>query len=172
MRSFVQAGCQALIFYVFLAITPSVAAEALRLPPMEGEMLDGTEQSLPAMFDGRAHMVLMLFDRDQQDQLDSWAAAKDSLPEEVGLVEIALIGEVNGLVRYFIRGGMKDSFSDKERLGRIMPYFGDAEAVKSGLNITDISQISAFLVDPDGQIIWQGGGAYKGQFEELPVLAN
>ena len=158
-----------LILCLLLVTGPALAAQNLTFPMMEGEMLDGSEKTLPDMFDGRAHMVLMLFDRDQQDQLDSWVVAQDDLPEGIGLVEIALIGKVNGLVKFFIQGGMKDEIEDKARLARMMPYFGDAEAVKSALNIDDISQIRAFLVQPDGQVVWQGSGDYAGQFGQLPV---
>ena len=55
-------------------------------------------------------MMVVLFDQDQQDQLDGWAQAIDELPEGIEMIEVALIGKVNGMVKFFIKGGMRDLY--------------------------------------------------------------
>ena len=152
------------------------ADTALIWPDMTGEYLSGEEGQLPADFaaissanpDIQAHMVLILFDREQQDMLDEWAQAADQLPADIGLMEIALIGKVGGIARFFIKNGMKDMIEPASRHAGMMPFFGDVEAVKSALEITDISAINAFLVASDGTVIWRDKGAYKGQYKTLP----
>lgn len=160
--------CLIFILSLLAGLAGPASAEALRFPPMQGKMLDGAEVSLPEAMVGTPHLVLFLFDRAQQDQLDSWAGAAAQLPDGTKMVEIALIGKVNGLVKFFITGGMKDALADKSRHGRTLPYFGDVEAVKSALAFEDISQVRAFYLTAAGEIIWQGGGDYTGQFAELP----
>lgn len=145
-------------------------------PDMKGEYLSGEDGHLPADFAAitaanqtiQAYMVLVLFDREQQDMLDQWAQAADQLPDDIALVEIALIGKVGGIARFFIKNGMKDMIEPASRHEGMMPYFGDADTVKSALNITDISSINAFLVTPDGAVIWHETGAYTGQYKALP----
>ena len=163
---------------LFLTIAPMMADdamaenEALRFPDITGEMVNGKKLSMPDAFHGKPMVVIMLFDRDQQDVFDSWSKAHRELPKNIGLMEVALIGKVGGIARFFIKGGMRDMTKDnKARQARMMPFFGDADAVKSALKITDSSAVMAFLVNADGQVVWQDKGAYQGQFKTLPQEA-
>lgn len=158
---------------VLMALMVTKTAMAVTLPTMEGETLDKVERVYPRDFNGKPTMMVILFDRDQQAQLDGWAAAIDALPEGVGMVEIALIGKVGGMARFFIKGGMRDAMGDdKARKARMMPYFGDADKVKKRLRITDISEVRAYLLSANGKVLWQDSGDYKGQFATLPEITD
>ena len=152
-----------------LLASPAVLAASI--PMMEGETLDKIERVYPKDFGGKPTMMVMLFDQDQQDQLDGWADAISDLPDDMAMIEIALIGKVNGMVKYFIKGGMRDALEDNpERMSRMMPYFGDADKVKKRMKIDDISQVQAFLLSASGKVLWQAAGDYDGQFLALPEL--
>lgn len=154
---------------VSLALFAS-AAQAASIPKMEGETLDKTERVYPRDFGGKPTMMVVLFDQDQQDQLDGWAQAIDELPEDIEMIEVALIGKVNGMVKFFIKGGMRDLYeSDPARMARMMPYFGDADKVKKRMKITDISEVQAFLLSSSGKVLWQAKGDYDGQFATVPT---
>ena len=154
-----------------LLVSPAVFAASI--PMMEGETLDKIERVYPKDFGGKPTMMVMLFDQDQQDQLDGWADAIGDLPDDMAMVEIALIGKVNGMVKYFIKGGMRDALEDDpSRMSRMMPYFGDADKVKKRMKITDISQVQAFLLSASGKVLWQGSGDYDGQFLALPKASE
>ncbi len=147
----------------------SVGANAASIPKMEGETLDKVERVYPKDFNGKSTMMVVLFDQDQQDQLDGWADAISDLPQDMPMVEIALIGKVNGMVKYFIKGGMRDLYEDSpERMARMMPYFGDADKVKKRMKITDITKVHAFLLSASGKVLWQAAGDYQGQFLTIP----
>ena len=147
----------------------SSVGHAASIPMMEGETLDKTERVYPRDFGGKPTMMVVLFDQDQQDQLDGWAQAIDDLPDGIEMIEVALIGKVNGMVKFFIRGGMRDLYEkDSARMARMMPYFGDADKVKKRMKIEDISQVQAFLLSPSGKVLWQAKGDYKGQFTQVP----
>ena len=146
------------------------AVQAASIPKMEGETLDKKEHVYPRDFGGKPTMMVVLFDQDQQDQLDGWAQAIDELPEGIEMIEVALIGKVNGMVKFFIKGGMRDLYeSDPARMARMMPYFGDADKVKKRLKITDISEVQAFLLSSSGKVLWQAKGDYDGQFATVPT---
>ena len=162
--------CAALIASLCLF---SSAVYAASIPKMEGETLDKVEHVYPKDFAGKPTVMVMLFDQDQQDQLNGWAEGMDDLPEGVAMVEVALIGKVNGMVKFFIKGGMRDALEgDKNRQARTMPYFGDADKVKKRLKIDDISQVIAFLLSASGKVLWQASGDYEGQFLTMPKSAE
>lgn len=147
----------------------SIGANAASIPKMEGETLDKVERVYPKDFNGKSTMMVVLFDQDQQEQLDGWADAISDLPQDMPMVEIALIGKVNGMVKYFIKGGMRDLYEDSpERMARMMPYFGDADKVKKRMKITDITKVHAFLLSASGKVLWQAAGDYQGQFLTIP----
>lgn len=153
-----------------LILSGSWAVQAASIPKMDGETLDGIARSYPKDFNGMPTIMLILFDRDQQAQLDGWVAAMDDLPDGVGLVEIALIGKVGGIAKFFIKGGMKDAIeNDDARLARMMPYFGDADKVIKRMKITDKSDVMAVLLSPSGKVFWQSSGDYNGQFKSLDL---
>lgn len=157
------------IIGALLVASPAVFAASI--PMMEGETLDKVERVYPKDFGGKPTMMVMLFDQDQQDQLDGWAAAIGDLPDDMAMIEIALIGKVNGMVKYFIKGGMRDALEDEPlRMSRMMPYFGDADKVKKRMKIDDISQVQAFLLSASGKVLWQAAGDYDGQFLDLPKI--
>ena len=147
----------------------SIGANAASIPKMEGETLDKVERVYPKDFNGKSTMMVVLFDQDQQEQLDGWADAISDLPQDMPMVEIALIGKVNGMVKYFIKGGMRDLYEDSpERMARMMPYFGDADKVKKRMKIKDITKVHAFLLSASGKVLWQAAGDYQGQFLTIP----
>ena len=147
----------------------SAGANAASIPKMEGETLDKVERVYPKDFNGKSTMMVVLFDQDQQEQLDGWADAISDLPQDMPMVEIALIGKVNGMVKYFIKGGMRDLYEDSpDRMARMMPYFGDADKVKKRMKITDITKVHAFLLSASGKVLWQAAGDYQGQFLTIP----
>jgi hypothetical protein len=154
---------------LFLVLA-STSAYAASIPKMEGEMLDKTEVVFPRDFKGKPTMMVMSFDQDQQEQANGWATGLKDLPDDVALLEIAVIGKVNGMVKFFIKGGMRDGLKDdKKRLARMMPYFGDAEKLKKRLKVTDSTQVHAFLLSASGKVLWQASGDYTGQFTTLPA---
>lgn len=162
---------KAVVIGTVLLASPVVFAASI--PMMEGETLDKIERVYPKDFGGKPTMMVMLFDQDQQDQLDGWADAISDLPDDMAMIEVALIGKVNGMVKYFIKGGMRDALEDDlARMSRMMPYFGDADKVLKRMKIKDISQVQAFLLSASGKVLWQASGDYDGQFLTLPKNQN
>ncbi len=164
-QTVIKTAIRLTLVMLFFGASPLYAQS---IPKMEGEMLDETEVVLPKDFNGQPVVMVMLFDQDQQAQLDGWADAIGDLPDGMAMIEV-LIGKVNGMVKYFIKGGMRDNIEDdKARMARMMPYFGDAEKVKKRMKITDLSQVRAFLLSPSGKVLWQASGDYTGQFIDMP----
>ena len=153
----------------YLGLAQAMANDS-QFPPLEGELLSSDEVIFPADFKASHHMVIMSFDRDQEKQIEGWIKAASALPANISLFEVALIGKVGGIARFFIKGGMRDMEQYKARKKTVMPYFGDADAVKDVLNITDNSQVHAFLITKEGQILWQGKGDYQNHYRQLPPL--
>lgn len=170
MRGHLLAGLVGAMLLMVPVLSGLSGVRAASIGMMEGETLDKKDVTYPKDFDGKQTVMVMLFDQDQQSQLDGWAAGMADLPDGVAMIEVALIGKVNGMVKYFIKGGMRDNIEDDPaRMARMMPYFGDADKVKKRLKITDISEVQAFLLSPSGKVLWQASGDYDGQFKQMPT---
>ena len=159
----------AMMSWLCLAPYHSLAKDAL-FPPLEGELLSGDEVVFPADLKSPAFMVIMSFDRDQEAQIEGWTKASKALPKTIALFEVALIGKVGGIAKFFIKGGMRDMEQYKSRTKAVMPFFGDADDVKAKLKITDSGMVHAFLITQDGHIIWQDKGDYQNQYNQLPAF--
>ena len=155
--------------WLCLAPYPLLANDRV-FPPLEGELLSGDEVIFPDDLKAPAYMVIMSFDRDQEAQIEGWVKASKALPKNVALFEVALIGKVGGIARFFIKGGMRDMAQYKSRRDAVMPFFGDADDVKAKLEITDSGKVHAFLITNDGTIIWQDKGDYQNQYRQLPAF--
>lgn len=155
--------------WLCLAPYQLLASEGV-FPPLEGELLSGDEVVFPADMQSPAYMVIMSFDRDQEAQIEGWIKASRALPKDIMLFEVALIGKVGGIAKFFIKGGMRDMAQYKSRKEAVMPFFGDADDVKAKLQVTDVSKVHAFLIAKDGTIIWQDKGDYKNQYRQLPAF--
>ena len=149
-----------------LAMLP-YQAMAQTFPQLAGETLAKTEIIWPEASEGQLSLLLVSFDRNQQAQMDSWLAAEADLPKNVSMLAVAIIGEVGGIAKFFIKGGMRDIY-DKSLHERIMPYFGEADPVikQLGLSEADKTKLQIYLVADKAEILWQDAGKYKGQFQD------
>jgi len=147
-------------------------AIAQTFPQLAGETLAKTEIIWPEASEGQLSLLLISFDRNQQAQMDSWIEAEKDLPKNVSMRAVAIIGEVGGIAKFFIKGGMRDIY-DKSWHERIMPYFGEADPVitQLGLSEADTAKLQIYLVTGSGEILWQEAGTYKGQFQDTSFSA-
>ena len=63
------------VFLTGVLLIVASPVNAASIPMMEGETLDKVERTYPRDFGGKHVMMVMLFDQEQQEQLDGWADA-------------------------------------------------------------------------------------------------
>jgi hypothetical protein len=137
-------------------------------PALRGRNLLGQDVTLPDAFEGARNVVMVAFQREQQDLVDSWvptlAAAAASDPE-LRFYEIPVIGSLFAPARRFIDGGMATAIGDREVLARTITVYGPVNAVTKPLGIRDRSTITVFLLDRDSRIEWSSSGGWSADSE-------
>jgi len=132
-------------------------------PTIEARNLQGLGVTLPEAFEGQRNVVVVAFQRNHQDLVDSWVPwleKRSSTDPGLRFYELPTIGRIWAPVRNFIDGGMAAAIREPVILQRTLTVYGDVNRLTRPLGIQDRSTVSVFLVDPDGTVRWQGTGGF------------
>ena len=136
-------------------------ATVARFPNVEGKNLEGTAFKLPSGFAGKRNLVFVAFQREQQDEVDTWVPlAKEltDLDKNLRYYEVPTLSRMNGLIRSFIDGGMKAGIPDKAAREATITVYIDKAPFRKALGIANESAIHTFILDRDGAILWRASG--------------
>ncbi|CAB4943912.1 unannotated protein [freshwater metagenome] len=138
-------------------------------PALQVRSLDGRLLQLPADLPGELNLIILAFERRQQDDVDSWLAGLAGLAEEhpqIELLELPCISRRWTAARWFIDGGMAAAIKAPEALARTLTAYTDVDAVLLALGHPGRDAICPLLTDRSGTVFWQGAGPYQ------PALAR
>ncbi|MFN8475142.1 MAG: hypothetical protein U0822_23370 [Anaerolineae bacterium] len=133
-------------------------------PQIETRNLEGRAFRLPADFEGDLNIVILAFQRWQQDIIDVWVPHLDALAARhagVRIYELPTLSSRYRMVQRFIDGGMAAGIASKEARERTLTIYTDKRRFLAPLGVTDESTITMLLVDRQGRILWQGAGPYN-----------
>lgn len=142
---------------------------AVVFPHIRARNLEGLDVDVPDGFLGDRNIVVIAFQRNHQDLVDSWVPWFEAQAvHDPGLrfYEIPTIGRIWAPVRNFIDGGMAAAIREPLILQRTLTIYGDVNRVTQPLDITDRSTIALVLVDGSGNILWRGARGFD------PALAS
>lgn len=153
-----------------LLFAPWAAADP-HLPPMQATNLMDNAVSLPEGLSGQRNILLIAFDHDQQEEIDTWIGPVSELVAEdptLNYYELAAIGPMNGLVKVFIERGMRSGVETPAQRTRTLIVYDGKEALKEGLEISDESRIYTVYIDKTGFQFWRAEGVWtQEKFNEL-----
>ncbi len=132
-------------------------------PTLSARNLEGLDVTLPDVFEGDRNIVLVAFDRQHQQLVDSWVPWIDEhAAADPGLrfYELPTIARIWAPVRNFIDGGMAAAIREPVVLQRTLTVYGDVTKLTGPLGIEDRSTIALFLVDRAHNVAWSGSGAF------------
>ena len=130
---------------------------------MSARNLEGLDVRLPHAFAGERNVVMVAFQRQHQDLVDSWVPwLEQQAASDLGLrfYEIPTIGRLWAPARRFIDGGMAAAIRVPAILQRTFTVYGDVGRLTTPLGIADTSTITVLLVDSDGRVEWQDTGGF------------
>jgi hypothetical protein len=141
----------------------------VRLAPAAGRSLDGTECRLPAGLPAERTLVVLAFRQRQQADVDRWIDLAVSLgvpgdplgapePRATAVVEVPVLGRRYLPVRRFIDGGMATAIREPAVLARTITVYTDPAAYRRRCGITTADQVTAMLVDREGNVSFQALG--------------
>jgi hypothetical protein len=134
-----------------------------RFPRLIASNLEKRTFTLPDDFEGSRNLLLVAFQREQQQQVDTWLREMkqfEGLDPEFRYYELPTIQSPNRLVRWFIDTGMRRGIPDKKARSRTITLYIDKKPFLKALGIADESRIYCFLVNRSGQVLWRAEGVF------------
>lgn len=133
-------------------------------PAVSGRRIDGTDVEIPGDLTADATLLVVAFRDDLDPVSDQWAALGERIAERLdGRLDVwetpvvdhkmKLLG---GLATVGIRGALDD---DRER-DRTVVLYVDKTVFRKTLDVKT-SEVVAFLVHRDGEIVWRGEDAIE-----------
>lgn len=133
-------------------------------PEVSGYNLQREEFIFPESFQGEYNLLLIPFQRRQQEDVNTWIPAAQELERTIpGLIyyELPTIYQLPTLSRTLINEGMRAGIPDQTARERTITFYLDKDAFKQALGITSEENIQIFLVDRQGNILWQSQGLFS-----------
>ncbi len=135
----------------------------LHFPVVSGFNLDRQEFEFPRDFGGELNLVIVPFQQWQQRVVNTWIPTAQEIEASFpGFIyyELPTIYEMPVISRTFINEGMRAGIPDQTARERTITLYLDKDSFKSALDIRSEDDIYLFLVDRDGNILWQTVGEY------------
>lgn len=153
-----------------------IQEEGLVFPTVSGANLKRQEVEFPRDFGGSYNLVIIPFQQAQQRTVNTWIPFAQELEadyEGFMYYEFPTIRDMPALSRTFINEGMRAGIPDPVARERTITLYLDKAEFKSALSIQSENDISLFLVDQDGHILWRTTGAHApDKAQELQELVE
>ncbi len=135
-------------------------------PSLRGIDLHGQERVIPQDFTNDFNLIAVAFEREQQEDVNTWIEVADNIMQErddVSFYEIPLIYEMGAFNRSIVNNGMRSGIEDEIARKRTVTVYTDRDQF---LDLMDMQsdRIYVLLLDRDGKILWRESGVVNKQF--------
>ncbi|MEL6191706.1 MAG: hypothetical protein AAFR66_06640 [Bacteroidota bacterium] len=144
-----------------------------RFPDLTVERLSREEIILPNALTQEANILILVFERDSQFKVDSWAEfiiSDHEAKPEVSYHEIPMISSFFKLASGWTDNGMRSGINPKLH-DNVATFYGDRDPYFEGLQMSDKSSVYVFILDKEGIIRYREEGMVTAQkrqeFEEV-----
>ncbi len=140
-----------------------VLKDEVHFPLVSGFNLNRQEFEFPRDFEAELNLVIVPFQQWQQQVVNTWIPfAQDVEAGFPGFIyyELPTIYEMPVLSRTFINEGMRAGIPDETARQRTITLYLDKQKFKAALDIPSEETIYLFLVNRQGEILWQTTGEY------------
>lgn len=149
--------------FAFAADAKAPASGAAKFPELKASNLESQEFMLPHDFAGEHNLVLIAFQREQQDQVDTWLKEMKRFQEAhpgFQYYELPTIEKFNAVTRWLIDSGMRRGIPDKNARARTITLYIDKQPFKDSLQLPTEKTVYALLVDRSGNVLWRAEGTF------------
>ncbi len=146
------------------ACLQSDVGDCVRFPSVIGDTLNGETVTLPDFFTGEYNLVIVPFDREQQEGVLEWLPFVEELQSEYNGLAYYSVGALPDLpagVRLMISGGMSFALDTAVRDVSILLYLEDQELFANSLSASTLDATQLLMLNSDGEVIWQAQGTYS-----------
>jgi hypothetical protein len=138
-----------------LALGAGAAKAAERsLAPFTAENLNGVEMSLPAQFAAERTAITFSFNQDQAKDGDAWQAlieGKEADRAQLAFYHVALINRPGGMIRGFIRSGMRSIYKGEAQRAKVIVLFTERAPYMQAMGFAGDAAVITVLFDKAGQ---------------------
>lgn len=134
------------------------------MPEVVGINLEGKDVRIPDGLDGEAILVIVAFQREQQENVNTWIPELVELEKtnpDFRFYELPVIYKGGAAFRFWVNNGMRSGITDTPSRLRTITVYTDREAFNQFLNIPNTDQIQLFLLNREKQIVWRSTGDYS-----------
>jgi len=132
-------------------------------PVLAAETLRGRPVRLPDELLGERNLLLVAYQREQQQEVDTWLAALDSFtltPPTFAYYELPCLPAGMRWMRAVIDGGMRQGIPDRAQRDRVITLYLDVAWFRAQIGTAAHDSIAALLVDREGTILRRWYGRY------------
>ncbi|MEM8901284.1 MAG: hypothetical protein AAGC85_24445 [Bacteroidota bacterium] len=152
-------------FIISLLLTFSISTDphplvGTKFPDLTVERLSREEITLPDALTQQANILALVFERESQYKVDTWAEfiiSDHEAKPEVSYHEIPMISSFFKLASGWIDNGMRSGINPKLH-DNVATFYGDRDPYFEGLQMSDKSSIYVFILDEEGIIRYREEG--------------
>ena len=137
---------------------------AAHFPVVKSDNLEGRTFTLPTDFGGERNVVFVAFQREQQEDVDTWVPfVTKQIAANPGTeyYELPTIKKMISPMKWMINKGMSGGISDKAAREHTITLYIDKEPFKKALAISDEKVIQVLIVDRAGTVLWRTSGLFS-----------
>ena len=131
------------------------------------------KKKIPQQLDGDYKLMIVAFQRNHQQLVDTWFAAGDSLErsyskpgKQFKYYEIPTIYKMGFLGRSFLNMGMRSGVKAQSARERTFTIYIDKAPFRKSLQIPNENDIHLFLLNKSGKVIWRCQGKHTAENEK------
>ena len=143
----------------------------IRFPTVRGDTLNRETVTLPDFFASDYNLVILAFNREQQENVIDWLPIVQDLQAEYDELQYYSLGALPDVppgVRLLISGGMSLAVESNVRDKATLAYLDDQMAFADALGLSRLDEPRLFILNSGSEVIWNGSGVVgNSQIEAL-----
>jgi hypothetical protein len=139
---------------------------------MQVKNLADETRTFPADFPAEKTLLLIAFEREQQETLDAWAMRMNL--RESGApawLELPVIDNPGMFMRWFVDVGMKSGIKDTKERSKVFTIYTPRKDFIQALGLPDTNQVHLVVVDRFGHILRSVSGEWSVSKQSLLLEA-
>ncbi len=151
-------------FLLILACTPIALANTqgslpATLPTVTAYALDRAKVTLPAAFETPLNVLVLFFQRDQEQTVDGWLPAIPPNAQPKAQVWLLPISQrENGLYRWWLNASLRGTQTSSLPRHFTVPLYVDKGKFLSELQVSSERDVVVLLADRSGRVLWRASG--------------
>jgi hypothetical protein len=161
IKAFACFALCAVLLPVAHAAQPGSTQKPAVFPPVTSYNLSRDRLNLPKDFAAPLDLLLISFQPEQLGQIQTWMPIAEGLQHtnfNFRWYRLPVSGRENFIFRWWDNASMRSDESDPETWPWIVPLYVDKEMFRHTLQIPSEKQVTALLVNRQGQVLWRAEG--------------